>query len=115
MDNKPTTRMLKSVCIAALGLSLLTGCAGQTTPTPETLALREMCDELKRQLFRDPAVRSFLIYPRCEPGVVTLNGSVRDYDGWEEAGRIAASMPGVQRVQNNLRILEEDSLYPNVD
>ena len=104
----------RGICLAALCLWLLAGCAAQTTPTPETLALREMCDELKRKLFRDPAVRSFLIYPRCEPGLVTLNGSVRDYDGWEEAGRIAASMPGVQRVQNNLRILEEDSLYPDV-
>ena len=104
----------RGICLAALCLWLLAGCAGQTTPTPETLALREMCDELKRKLFRDPAVRSFLIYPRCEPGLVTLNGSVRDYDGWEEAERIAASMPGVQRVQNNLRILEEDSLYPDV-
>jgi len=106
---------LKRYYLAALCLPLLAGCAGQTTPTPETLALREMCDELKRQLFRDPVVRSFLIYPRCEPGIVTLNGSVRDYDGWEEAGRIAAGMPGVRRVQNNLRILEEDSLYPNVE
>ena len=105
----------RGICLAALCLWLLAACAGQTTPTPETLALREMCDELKRKLFRDPAVRSFLIYPRCEPGLVTLNGSVRDYDGWEEAERIAASMPGVQRVQNNLRILEEDSLYPDVD
>ncbi len=106
---------LRNYALAALCLPLLAACAGQTTPTPETLALRQMCDELKRELFRDPVVRSFLIYPRCEPGVVTLNGSVRDYDGWEEAGRIAAGMPGVQRVQNNLRILEEDSLYPNVE
>lgn len=100
---------------ALLSCLLMAGCANQTTPSPETIALREMCDELERKLFRDPAVRSFLIYPRCEPGRVTLNGSVRDYEGWEEAGRIAAGMPGVREVQNNLRILEPDSMYPDVD
>ena len=105
----------KTLHLTVLCCLFTAACANQTTPSPETIALREMCDELERKLFRDPAVRSFLIYPRCEPGRVTLNGSVRDYDGWEEAGRIAASMPGVREVQNNLRILEEDSLYPDVD
>ena len=105
-----------TVYLALLSCLIMTaGCANRTTPSPETIALREMCDELERKLFRDPAVRSFLIYPRCEPGRVTLNGSVRDYEGWEEAGRIAASMPGVRQVQNNLRILEQDGMYPDVD
>ena len=110
MDTGKKTLHLALVC----GL-FMAGCANQTTPSPETIALREMCDELERKLFRDPAVRSFLIYPRCEPGRVTLNGSVRDYEGWEEAERIARSMPGVNQVQNNLRILERDSMYPDVD
>ncbi len=110
MHTTTTTFHLALLCCLAL-----TGCANQGMPSPETIALREMCDELERKLFRDPAVRSFLIYPRCEPGRVTLNGSVRDYEGWEEAGRIAAAMPGVREVQNNLRIMEPDSMYPDVD
>ena len=95
---------------------LLAACAGGgSNLTPEALALRDMCNELKRTLYQDPVVRSSLVYPRCEPGRVTLNGSVRDYEGWEQAERIARDMPGVRHVQNNLEILEEDSLYPNVN
>ena len=92
---------------------LLAGCAGQKTPlTPEQLALREMCVELKRALFQDGVVRSFMVYPHCEPDRVVLNGSVRDYDGYLQAERIAYDMTGVRRVQNNLQILEEDDFTP---
>ena len=101
----------------ALIALLLAACAGGGggNLTPEALALRDMCAELKYTLYRDPVVRSTLVYPRCEPGLVTLNGTVRDYDGWEQAERIAYDMPGVRRVRNNLKILEEDPLYPDVN
>ena len=99
--------------VVLIAASLVVGCAGQKTPpTQEQLELREMCLELRRTLFQDGVVRSFMIYPHCEPGRVILNGSVRDYDGYLQAESIAYDMPGVRRVQNNLRILEEDSFTP---
>ena len=94
---------------------LIAACAGGGNLTPEALALRDMCNELKRALYEDPVVRSFLVYPRCQPGRVTLNGSVRDYEGWERAQRITYEMTGVRNIQNNLEILEEDPMFPDVN
>lgn len=88
------------------------GCAGQSQRTPEAVALREKCLELRRTLFQDPVVRSFMIYPTCREDRVILRGSVRDYDGYLEAERIAREMPGVRYVSNELEILEEDDFTP---
>ena len=104
------TRALQT-CLPLLVL-LGTGCASQSELTPEALQLREMCLELRRTLFEDPVVRSFMVYPTCREGRITLLGSVRDYDGYLEAERIARSMPGITEVQNYLEILEEDSFTP---
>lgn len=93
---------------------LLAGCASGGPIPPEVLANREMCEELKRQLFTDREIRSATIYPRCEPEFIVLNGSVRDIEAWERAERVAASMPGVRRVQNNLRIIGKDSPYSDI-
>jgi len=68
-----------------------------------------MCMDLKRALFQDAVVRSYAVYARCHDGIVTLTGSVPDFDAKIQAERIAYDMPGVRRVRNNLRVMDPDS------
>ena len=98
--------------LLTLLLLAVSGCAGQSELTPEAMELREKCLELRRTLFEDPVVRSFMIYPTCREDQVILRGSVRDYDGYLEAERIAREVPGVRYVRNELEILEEDDFTP---
>lgn len=88
------------------------GCAGETELPPAAMEQRERCVELRRTLFEDPVVRSFMIYPYCIQDRIILRGSVRDYDGYLEAERIAREVPGVRYVRNELEILEEDAFTP---
>jgi len=90
------------------------GCAGSAGAPPRSdpaaaTAERQMCIDLKRALFQDPVVRSYAVYARCNEGIVTLTGSVPDFDAKMQAERVALDMPGVRRVRNNLRVMDSDS------
>lgn len=101
---------------AVVAMLVSVGGCGHSGPaaTPADPAVvraeREVCAELKRMLFQDPIVRSYAVYARCDSNRVTLNGTVPDYQARQQAERIARSMPGIQFVQNNLRITDPDEL-----
>ncbi len=94
-------------------LCVLAACAAseqQVSSVPPEVArqMREACVELRRALFEDSIVRSYTVYPRCDNGRIVLNGTVPDFAARQQAEMLAAQVPGVRQVQNNLQVADPD-------
>lgn len=79
-------------------------------PTAQTvLADSVIASKVKAKLIADPDVNPFRIDVDVIEGVVTLTGEVDDQGTADEAGRLAASTSGVERVDNRIKVSEQDS------
>ena len=79
----------------------------------ETEDSRAMLGDLTLQasvraaLRADPATRSLSFAVRVEGGAVLLRGLVETREEWNNASRVAAAVPGVKTLKNELRITSE--------
>ncbi len=99
------TRM-KIVTLLALALAV-TGCAGNRT-VGERIDDAAITARVKAGLAADPTAKAYQVNVDTVQGVVQLNGFVDSDENRQAAARIARSIEGVTRVDNNLEVREGD-------
>jgi hyperosmotically inducible protein len=108
--------LMMAVAVMAIG-SLTVAC----TPTRTTKSAGETVDDsvitakVKTDLARDPATSAYKIEVETFRGDVQLNGFVESADMKSAATRVARSVKGVKKVDNNLRIGGDRSAGEVVD
>ena len=102
--------------VALLAVTLFaTGCAGNRT-LGERVDDAAITAKVKTALAADPTAKAYQINVDTNQGVVQLNGFVDSADGKQAAARVARSVDGVTRVDNNLEVKEgERTLGAAVD
>ena len=100
-------RALRSAVIAAAFLAVAACSTPRDTRTADERAQdRAIAERVKAALEADPVVYAEHIDVSAKRGVVSLNGWVMS-DPESRAARLAsASVPGVQRVENKLEVLD---------
>lgn len=90
--------------IAVAPLAFTTGCAVTSgrESTGQYAKDKEIAARIKTKLYADPATKGTEIEVQSLRGVVQLSGFVDNQLARNRAGEIAASMPGVVQVYNNL-------------
>jgi osmotically-inducible protein OsmY len=102
--------MNKAIWISPLlAIALLTaGCTEKTRTTESTgeyLDDTAMTTKVKTALATDPGLKTLVdTSVRTDRGVVTLSGTVDSPELKQRAAQVAANVPGVQAVRNNLAI-----------
>jgi len=102
---RSTPQALRRAGAFAVALLLL-GCAA--TPAPESAA-QQTADKVtetrvKDALLASPDLYAFHVNVDSERGVVRLSGFVYSVEESQVATRVAMSVPGVQKVANDLEI-----------
>src|SRR5262249_27611360 len=93
---------LRPVCLACW-LALLAGCSLFSRSKPESAASdATLQTEVSDALTRDPALRDQRIIVQSREGVIDLSGTVKSTAVKSRAGLVAASVPGVVQVHNDL-------------
>lgn len=95
---------MKIVTLAALALAV-GGCAGNRT-LGERLDDAAITAKVKTALAADPTAKAYQINVDTNDGMVQLNGFVDSDEGRQAAARVARSVEGVSRVDNNLEVRE---------
>jgi len=92
--------------LAAASAVVLAGCAGTATQesTGEYIDDTVITTRVKTALARDPEVSVFEVKVTTFRGTVQLGGFVHTEDQRVRAARIAAEVPGVRSVQNNISL-----------
>jgi hyperosmotically inducible protein len=95
-----------SVAVAALAMA---GCTATRTQKSfgETVDDGTITAKVKTALIEDPAAEARDINVDTRRGVVQLNGFVESEQGRTQAAKVARSVPGVTRVENNLKLQGE--------
>jgi len=101
LSNRPLSR-LRLVSLSFL-LTLLAGCSLFSHPRPESAANdARLQAEVGNALSRDPALRGQQIMVQSREGVIELTGPAKSVAVKSRAGLVAASIPGVVQVHNDL-------------
>ncbi len=98
---------LVSLVSATLGFASFTaGCAGTSTreSTGEYVDDSTITTKVKAEFVRDPVVKALDVKVETFKGVVQLSGFVNTDTEKAQAGRVAAAVPGVTGVKNNILI-----------
>ena len=101
---------LKLIALLALGatgvLSLPTGCAGTSTreSSGEYVDDSAITTKVKAAFVKDPVVKALQVDVTTFKGNVQLAGYVDTAEQKAQAGRVAAGVPGVMNVTNNISI-----------
>jgi osmotically-inducible protein OsmY len=74
--------------------------------TPEEIRNEALTADIRGALTRDPYVSRYNLTVDVENGTAFLNGAVSSYFEKAQAEDVAASVRGIARVQNNLRVLD---------
>ncbi len=104
---KTTVPFLVSLLtLGAATASLSTGCAGTATraSTGEMIDDTMISTKVKAAYVKDPIVNALDVNVETFKGVVQLGGFVDTAEQKSRAEQLAAGVPGVQRVQNNITI-----------
>jgi hyperosmotically inducible protein len=106
---KLSLRSLTSLTILAGGLAvaqLNTGCAGTATKesTGEYIDDATISTKVKAALVKDPVVKAADVKVETFKGTVQLSGFVDNNEQKTQAERVAASVTGVQSVQNRIQL-----------
>jgi osmotically-inducible protein OsmY len=106
---KPTLRSIASLAALAGGLALVqfnSGCAATATrqSTGEYVDDAAITAKVKAAFVKDPLVKALDVKVDTYKSVVQLNGFVETEQQKEQAQRLAASVPGVASVTNNIAI-----------
>ena len=99
----PATLMALPVMFI-LTAALLTGCAakGSSESTGQYVDDSAITAKVKTAIFKDPSLKATEINVETYKGVVQLSGFVDSQDNVRRAADLAASVPGVVSVKNNL-------------
>ena len=96
--------VLVATTLAILPVGLTTGC--KTHPTDETARSnandQQISARIRQDLDHDPSVNATELKVTALNGEVQLSGFVDSQAAKQRAGQIAASTPGVVKVDNNL-------------
>lgn len=97
------------VSVLALGsgfATLTTGCAGTATSTStgEFIDDATITTKVKAAFVRDPLVKALDVQVETFKSVVQLSGFVETAEQKTRAEQLAAGIPGVQQVQNNITL-----------
>jgi osmotically-inducible protein OsmY len=86
--------------------SLLAGCAarGTSQSTGEYVDDAAITAKVKSAIFKDPSLKATEINVETYSGVVQLSGFVDSQNSIGRAADLAASVPGVVSVKNNLDV-----------
>ena len=99
-------RFIPAFVVSIALVSVVTGCA--VTSGHETA--KEYVDDatitsrVKSRFAKDPSVSAMRIHIKTDKGVVNLTGTAKNETERSEAERIAASIPDVKGVQNNITV-----------
>jgi osmotically-inducible protein OsmY len=98
------TGVLILLALAAGPVSLLEGCAAssKSESTGQYVDDSAITAKVKEAIFKDPDLKVNQIGVETYKGVVQLSGFVDNAEKVRKAGDIAASVPGVVSVKNNL-------------
>ena len=90
--------------LAILPVGLTTGCATHTTQETARSSAndQQISARVRQDLDHDPSVNATELKVTALNGEVQLSGFVDSQTAKERAGQIAASTPGVVKVDNNL-------------
>jgi hyperosmotically inducible protein len=95
--------VLVATTLATLPVGLTSGCATHTEETARSSANDQtLATKIKTDLVHDPSVNGTELKVTALNGEVQLSGFVDSQAAKERAGQIAASTPGVVKVDNNL-------------
>lgn len=98
--------ILTALTLCFLSMSLIAGCAS----TPKSESTGQYVDDsaitakIKTDILKDPALKVTQINVETYKGVVQLSGFVDSQESIKRATDVAASVPGVVSVRNNLVI-----------
>ncbi len=83
-----------------------TGCAGTATreSTGEYVDDASITTKVKAAFVRDPVVKALEVKVDTFRGTVQLSGFVDTAEQRDQAQRVAAGVPGVAKVQNNISL-----------
>ncbi len=104
---KTSLKLLALLALGAAGVTTLpTGCAGTATreSTGEYVDDATITTKVKAALVQDPIVKAHQVDVTTFKGDVQLSGFVDNADQKTQAGRIAAGIPGVKNVTNNINV-----------
>ncbi len=97
-------RLIQAAVIAVAVAAGMTGCAvtgGQET-TGQYVDDATITTRVKTRFAKDPTVSAMRIKVETMKGVVQLSGNAKSKAERDQAGQLAASVPGVTNVQNNI-------------
>jgi osmotically-inducible protein OsmY len=95
--------VLVATVLAVLPLGLTTGCAMHKEETARSSVNdQQLSTRIRQDLDQDPSVNATELKVTALNGEVQLSGFVDSQASKERAGQIAASTPGVVKVDNNL-------------
>src|SRR6059058_2712758 len=106
---KLSPRSLATLAALIGGLALVqsqTGCAGTTTreSTGEYVDDSSITTKVKAAFVKDPVVKATDVKVETFKGTVQLSGFVNSSEERSQAERVAASVPGVTSVKNNITV-----------
>jgi len=91
-------------CLAVLPLGLTAGCESRQKESRRFIDDQTISARVKSDLLRDPVVPGSNIYVSTYQREVQLSGFVATPGEKTRAGRIAASVPGVKDVHNDILV-----------
>jgi osmotically-inducible protein OsmY len=97
-------KVLLALFMLILAVSLFAGCAarGTSESTGEYVDDSAITAKVKTAIFKDPSLKTTEIKVETFKGVVQLSGFVDSQDSVRRAADLAASVPGVVSVKNDL-------------
>lgn len=103
------THLLAVAFAGSLSLAAQAGTSAPAAPAQPAAANADASDdaitnEVKAALAQNQKVAALQIGVSTQAGVVVLKGSVPDTDSAEQAVRVAAAVPGVRQIHNELKV-----------
>lgn len=95
-----------SILLLALTMTAVAGCASTSTQegTGEYIDDTIITTKVKTAIFNEPSLKSAEINVETFKGVVQLSGFSSTQAGIGKAGAVAATVTGVKRVNNDMRL-----------
>jgi hyperosmotically inducible protein len=99
-------RFIPAFVVSIALVSGVTGCAVTSghESAKEYVDDATITSRVKSRFAKDPSVSAMRIHVKTDKGVVILSGSAKNETERSEAERIAASVPDVKSVENNITV-----------
>jgi hyperosmotically inducible periplasmic protein len=95
--------------VPVVGAQETTGATAAATPSRSSIraANKQLAKQVQSTLYKQKGLESTDVHAVARSGKITLVGVVPDQAQIDLAGKVAASVPGVTSLQNNLTVEEE--------